>query len=251
VLVFMLINGAASWTREAYDRRAYNLNKLAEREISNTDKLLKQMMPSHVVKNLKRDIALTDKYYEVTILFSDIVGFTNWSSQRTPIEVVSMLSKLFTLFDHCCVDNDVYKVHTIGDAYVILGFSGADAEGQRDYYKEAQNILNMAYNMISTIKKVNKKKNMDLNMRIGIHTGEVIAGISGTNIVRYDIYGSDVSIANKMESEGQPGKINISETARRLIDQYSPGRYSYTENKVVEYSAADMKVMSWFISENS
>lgn len=94
------------------------------------------MMPAHVVNHLKQDITLTDRYKDVTIIFSDIVGFTQWSSEHTPIEVVGMLSKLFTLFDHCCVTHDVYKVHTIGDAYVILGFSGADLV-ERDPKKEA------------------------------------------------------------------------------------------------------------------
>jgi class 3 adenylate cyclase len=109
----------------------------------------------------------------------------------------------------------------------------------------------MSLEMMATIKKVNKRKGMDLNMRIGIHTGVVIAGITGTNIVRYDIYGTDVSIANKMESEGSPGKINISQTSRKLIEDYSPGQYTFTDNKVVNYDVADVSYMSWFISENN
>jgi len=108
-----------------------------------------------------------------------------------------MLSKLFTRFDKLCVKNDIYKVYTIGDCYVALGFIDASA---RDPGKEAIKVIKMAVSMIDLVKEVGKEVNFTgLNMRIGIHTGKFIGGIIGTDIVRYDIYGQDVLIANKME----------------------------------------------------
>ena len=210
IVIFTAVNMAASFVREAQDRKTHNLQKLAAREIQNTEKLLKQMMPAHVVKNLKNGIAPTDSYEGVTILYADIVGFTAWSSNRKPIEVVTMLSKLFTTFDHLCVKNHVYKVHTIGDCYVILGFADTGDGSNRQYGEECVHMLNMAIDMVKAIKKVNREKKINLNMRIGLHTGTLIAGITGTNIVRYDIYGADNDIANKMESGGGAGKINVS-----------------------------------------
>ena len=248
VLIFMLINAIVSFTREFQDRKTYNLNKLAQREIQNTEKLLNQMMPPQVVKNLKNDITTTDKYSDVTIIFADICGFTLFSSDKKPIEVVSMLSKLFSNFDHLCMINNVYKVHTIGDCYVVLSFSNSgDEDKDRDPLKECSNMINMALDMVKSIKKTNRDKGTSLNMRIGMHTGEVIAGITGTNIVRYDIYGPDVDIANKMESGGSPGKVNVSEVTRTLLEQIHPGRFDYVFNKKIAHEPVNRVFDSFFI----
>ena len=247
VVIFLVINMAASFVREAQDRKTFNLNKLARREIQNTENLLKQMMPAHVVKNLKNGIAPTDSYEKVTILYADIVGFTAWSSNRKPIEVVTMLSKLFTTFDHLCVKNHVYKVHTIGDCYVILGFADSGDNAERNYGEECTNMINMAFDMLKAIKKVNKEKKMSLNMRIGLHTGTLIAGITGTNIVRYDIYGADNDIANKMESGGAAGKINVSEDTMALIEANNPKRFEFSFNKMINHEPTNRSIRAFFV----
>lgn len=248
LFIFMLINAIVSFTREYQDRKTYNLNKLAQREIQNTEKLLNQMMPPQVVKNLQNDITTTDKYSNVTIIFADICGFTAFSSDKKPIEVVSMLSKLFSNFDHLCMLNNVYKVHTIGDCYVVLSFSNSgDDEKERDPTKECSNMIQMALDMVKSIKKTNRDKGTSLNMRIGMHTGEVIAGITGTNIVRYDIYGPDVDIANKMESGGSPGKIDVSEVTKALLEQSNPGRFEYQFNKKITHEPVNRTLDSFLI----
>ena len=231
--------------REKQDRKTYNLNKLADKEIRNTDKLLNQMMPPSVVRNWQNDIVKTDKYTDVTIIFADIVGFTNWSSGKKPIEVISMLSKLFSTFDNLCTRHGVYKVHTIGDCYVVLSFTEDD---NRDEEMECTLMINMALDMIKAIKKINRDKKVDLNMRIGIHTGNVIAGISGTNIVRYDIYGSDVDIANKMESEGSAGHINISEVTRGILERTNAGRFEYIHNKTIHHEPTGVSLEGFFVN---
>ena len=248
VLIFSALNMAASYVRESQDRRTYNLNKLAEREILNTENLLKQMMPPHVVRNLKNGIAPYDKYRDVTILYSDIVGFTAWSSTRKPIEVVTMLNKLFTTFDHLCVKNHVYKVHTIGDCYVVLGFADTAQGDKRDPVEECHNMVRMAFDMVKAVKKVNKDKKMNLSMRIGLHTGEIIAGITGTNIVRYDIYGADNDIANKMESNGASGRVNVSEVTKTLLESKEPGRYEFVFNKEVRHDPVNRTLESFFVN---
>lgn len=245
---FMMLNLIASYMREHKDRKTYNLNKLAKRQIENTEKLLNQMMPPQVVRNLKNDIATTDRYPKMTILFADICGFTSWSSDKNPIEVVSMLSNLFSAFDHLCVKNNVYKVHTIGDCYVVLGFTDpGEVSQKRSPGQECINVVNMALDMIKGIRKVNQEKRISLNMRIGLHTGEVTAGITGTNIVRYDIYGPDVDIANKMESNGQAGKINVSEVTKKLLEKYNPDRFEYHFNKVVSHEPMNRSLDSFLL----
>ena len=231
---------------EVQERKRFNMNKYANREIKNTEKLLTQMIPSQVLRNLHHDITTTDRYFDVTIIYADICGFTSWSSTKEPIEVVSMLSKLFSNFDHLCVRHNVYKVHTIGDCYVILSFTDAS---QRDIGKECVNMVEIALDMIKTINRVNKRQKSELSMRIGIHTGEVIAGITGTNIVRYDIYGSDVEIANKMESNGQQGRINISEVTKKLLEVYQPERFEFTANKKVFHEPTNRELKSYFLSQ--
>lgn len=110
------------------------------------------------------------------------------------------------------MEHNVYKVYTIGDCYVVLGFTNCY---QRDILQEAKNVVNMGLSMVEHIQSVREKYNFsELDMRIGIHTGTVIGGIIGTEIVRYDIYGPDVMIANKFEEKGETGHIHISESTK-------------------------------------
>jgi Adenylate cyclase, family 3 (some proteins contain HAMP domain) len=113
-------------------------------------------------------VDLTDVMEDATLLFADIAGFTKFSSSVEPEEVVKMLSELFTEFDQMCVKLKVYKVYTIGDAYVALGFLNA---AERNPPVEANNIIKMGIGMIDIIKRVKKQLNHPgLNMRIGVHT---------------------------------------------------------------------------------
>lgn len=244
ISIFIISNTTTKFIMEAHARKSFNLKKFAKKEIKNTEKLLNQMMPPQVLRNLHNDITTTDKHKDVTIIYADISGFTNLCKSIEPIEVVSMLSKLFSIFDHLCVRHNVYKVHTIGDCYVILSFTDGD---NRDPQGECVNCVEMALDMISAIKKVNKSKGLSLAMRIGIHTGTVIAGITGTNIVRYDIYGPDNDIANKMESQGMPGKVNISQVTKDLLQEQCRDRFDYVFNKTVHYQPTDTYLDSFFV----
>ena len=242
---FIIINISAVFKRESQLRSYFNLKKLAGDEIEKTEKLLTQMMPPHVLENMKKGKSVTDRFSHVTLLYADIVGFTYWSSDKNPEQVVGMLSELFTLFDKLCVDHKVYKVHTIGDCYVVMGLMDVK---KRDYAQECLNVINMGLSMIKVIQEINERKFSQLNMRIGIHTGDVIGGVIGTNIVRYDIYGPDVLIANKMESGGEAGKINVSESTRQLLENSFTGCFGFTFNKVIEAKALKKGFKSYFVS---
>ncbi|CAG9318515.1 unnamed protein product [Blepharisma stoltei] len=244
VFGFAIINTFAAYSREQRVRINFNLQHLAEREIEETDKLLVQMMPPHVLENMKQDKSITDKLQDVTLLFADIVGFTAWSSNKGPKQIVKMLSELFTQFDKKCVELNVYKVHTIGDCYVVMGYNGSV---NRDIGQECLNMLKMAQSMIEIINAMNKLHGSELNMRIGLHTGTVIAGVIGTNIVRYDIYGPDVLITNKMESNGKPGDINVSDVTKTLLERNAEGLYEFTFNKEVAAKSIDRVHQSYFI----
>ena len=233
------------YTGERNLRINSTLKAAANKELDKTEKLIKQMMPPHVVQNLKEQSTKTDKIPQVTILYADIVGFTAWSAPRTPEEIVTMLSQLFTMFDKNCVIHNVYKVHTIGDCYVAMGFTG---ENLRNPGKECINIIEFAKSMLDMIDKFNYKNDINLNMRIGIHTGDVIAGVTGTSIVRYDIYGSDVMIANKIESCGIPGKILVSEATKNMVEENRLGDYQFLSHVEFFVKTTKKKIFTFLLS---
>lgn len=146
-----------------------------------------------------------------------------------------------------CEEHHVYKVHTIGDCYVAMGYR----ENNRNPQKECINMVKFAQSMIEIIEEVNYKYGSELNMRIGMHTGDVIGTIFGTNIVRYDIYGSDVLIANKMESNGEPGKIVVSEATKSLIESYKPEKYQFSLYKEVPLQSLERTIKAYMLLDIS
>ena len=232
-IIYITICVYSMYIREKQLRKSVNLASIANKELDGTEKLLTQMIPAHVYKHLKEENTVTDIFFQVTVIYADIVGFTPWSSGRDAEEIVNMLSMLFTKFDESSLANKVYKVHTIGDCYVAMGYRSSTS---RDPAEECENMINFAHCMLDIIAEV-RLKHKELNMRIGLHTGDVIGGVMGTSIVRYDIYGADVLVANQMESNGIPGKIVISETTKQFLEKAQPKKYSYefhTEVKAMD-----------------
>lgn len=115
---------------------------------------------------------LGETYKNVTLLYADIVGFTAFSSTHSSREVVEMLSRLFTSFDIECQKLDLFKIYTIGDCYVVMSFT--DKNNRKDVSEEAINVVKLGIKMIEIIRDVRKKLRIDLNMRIGIHTVNII-----------------------------------------------------------------------------
>jgi class 3 adenylate cyclase len=219
------------------------LKLAAEKEINQTQQLLTHMMPPNALANFEEGTQVMDRLTQVTVMYADIVGFTAWSSIRSPREVVGMLSELFTRFDKQCIENNVYKVHTIGDCYVAMGYIN---DKNRNPAKEAVNMLYFAHSLIGIISETNEKCGIKLGMRIGIHTGEITGGITGTKIVRYDIYGPHVMIANKMESSGKEGNVAVSESTKELIDNYKPNLFSFTKAKEVYLDSLSQSINLYF-----
>ena len=222
-------------------------NQEESKALNEKEKMLFNLMPLHVVQNMKDDIPVADVLDNVTLLFADIVRYTDFGNCHEPVEVVHMLMELFKRFDNATKECSVYKVHTIGDCYVVMGFNGKVSMNDRNYYEEAKNVCKMGECMIKIIREVRKKVNFEkLDMRIGIHTGPVIAGIIGSTVVRYDIFGSDVLIANKMESAGVPGRINISEDTKKLLESKEMP-YNLVLNKVVQIPSVGKEIKCYLI----
>ncbi|KAJ8403565.1 hypothetical protein AAFF_G00348910 [Aldrovandia affinis] len=183
-----------------------------EEEKRKTVDLLFTIFPGEVAQQLWQGQHVRAKKFEgVTVLFSDIVGFTAVCSRCTPMQVVTMLNELYTRFDHQCGELDVYKVETIGDAYCVAG--GLHKESRT----HASQIAFMALRMMELSNEVTTPAGEVIKMRIGLHSGSVLAGVVGVKMPRYCLFGNNVTLANKFESCSLPGRINISPTTHRLL----------------------------------
>ncbi|KAM9830636.1 uncharacterized protein ACBT44_005438 [Syngnathus typhle] len=192
-------NYAQSLTEKTEDLRRQR--RLAE-------DLLHQMLPKSVAKQLRRHKHVEAESYEkVTIFFSDIVGFTSISASCTPLQVVEMLNNLYVCFDTRIDSHDVYKVETIGDAYMVV--SGLP---EKNGDRHADEIAKMALDLIAAVRQVciPHMPNQRLQLRAGIHTGPCVAGIVGYKMPRYCLFGDTVNTASRMESTSLPQKIHTS-----------------------------------------
>ncbi|KAB0364958.1 hypothetical protein FD754_009114 [Muntiacus muntjak] len=183
-----------------------------EEEKRKTVDLLCSIFPSEVAQQLWQGHAVQAKRFgNVTMLFSDIVGFTAICSQCSPLQVITMLNALYTRFDRQCGELDVYKVETIGDAYCVAG--GLHKESDT----HAVQIALMALKMMELSHEVVSPHGEPIKMRIGLHSGSVFAGVVGVKMPRYCLFGNNVTLANKFESCSVPRKINVSPTTYRLL----------------------------------
>uniref|UniRef100_A0A3Q3EEN7 Guanylate cyclase soluble subunit alpha-1 n=1 Tax=Kryptolebias marmoratus TaxID=37003 RepID=A0A3Q3EEN7_KRYMA len=183
-----------------------------EDEKQKTVDLLFCIFPGTVAQQLwQGETVQAKKFEQVTMLFSDIVGFTAVCSVCTPMQVITMLNELYTRFDHQCGELDVYKVETIGDAYCVAGGLHKESE------THAVQIALMAIKMMELSDECMTPTGEPIQMRIGLHSGSVLAGVVGVKMPRYCLFGNNVTLANKFESCSQPRKINISPTTHRLL----------------------------------
>ncbi|KAH9498564.1 Nitrogen permease reactivator protein, partial [Bulinus truncatus] len=204
---------------------ATNLEKMVDEktrelreEKKKSEQLLDQILPRSVADCLKAGQRVEPQAYEcVTIYFSDIVGFTTLSGKSSPMEVVDLLNDLYSCFDSTIEAYDVYKVETIGDAYMVV--SGLP---QRNGNLHVVNIAKMSISVLENIKefKIRHLPEERLQIRIGLHSGPVCAGVVGLKMPRYCLFGDTVNTASRMESYGKAMMIHISPSCKVLLDQF-------------------------------
>jgi class 3 adenylate cyclase len=172
--------------------------------------------------------AMAQHYSQVTVFFADIVGFTNMSSHSTPAEIMIMLNRLFTLFDDISEYHNIYKVETIGDAYMCVAGLNMKSEGSQDRMNmpasneedntsseyHAKCMLVFAKDVLSNAKTVISPENTPVEVRIGLHTGDVVTGVVGYKMPRFCLFGDTVNVASRMESTGRAGHIHASRATR-------------------------------------
>ena len=181
-------------------------------EHARSEGLLLNVLPAPVAERLKRsDGVIADGFDEVTVLFADIVGFTPLSASLTPGEVVTMLNGVFTAFDHLVDSGGLEKIKTIGDAYMVA----AGVPVPRADHAAA--VADLALAMRAELARLRAEVDAPLDIRIGIDTGPVVAGVIGKRKFIYDLWGDTVNTASRMESHGTAGEIQVTERAWQLL----------------------------------
>nr|XP_036312979.1 guanylate cyclase soluble subunit beta-2-like [Pipistrellus kuhlii] len=190
------------------------LSKHLAIEKKKTETLLYAMLPEHVANQLKEGKKVAaGEFKTCTILFSDVVTFTNICAACEPIQIVDMLNSMYSKFDRLTSVHDVYKVETIGDAYMVVGGVPVPVGSH------AQRVANFALGMrISAKEVINPVTGESIQIRVGIHTGPVLAGVVGDKMPRYCLFGDTVNTASRMESHGLPDKVHLSPTAYRALE---------------------------------
>ncbi|XP_028406590.1 atrial natriuretic peptide receptor 2-like [Dendronephthya gigantea] len=212
-----------------------------------TDNLLERMLPSSVAEQLKKGKSVEAESFQcVTIYFSDIVSFTELCAESTPLQVVTLLNDLYTLFDEIIRDFDVYKVETIGDAYMVV--SGLP---QRNNNLHASEISCMALRIRDSVLdfKIRHKPNHKLMLRIGVHSGPVVAGVVGRTMPRYCLFGDTVNTASRLESSGDALRIHISNSTNEILEEL--GGFRTQERGEIAVKGKGALVTYWLLGANS
>ena len=185
--------------------------------LATSERLLLNVLPAPIAERLKRETGvIADAHDDVTVLFADVVDFTPFSERTSPERIVELLNDVFTAFDRLAERFGLEKIKTIGDAYMVV----AGLPAPRPDHAEAA--ADMALAMQSELGRVCALRGLELQLRIGMHSGRVVAGIIGERRFIYDLWGDTVNLASRMESSGVPGRVHVTEETRaRLADAFA------------------------------
>jgi adenylate cyclase len=227
--------------RDIDQERIVELQKekeLLSLEQMKTDKLMLNILPKPIADRLKRgESNIAGNYPEVTVLFSDLVGFTKMSSQKSAGDLVKLLNDLFSRFDQRAEALGLEKIKTIGDAYMAVGGLPIPRSDHADICAE------MALGMFDDLVEFNKQYDAELAMRIGLNTGPVVAGVIGFTKFSYDLWGNTVNTASRMESTSISGRIQMSTSTR---DHLSPS-FIIEERELMECKGLGL-IMTYFLN---
>ncbi|MCB1304511.1 MAG: guanylate cyclase, partial [Leptospiraceae bacterium] len=181
-------------------------------EQNRAERLLLNILPASVAEELKsQKKVIAHSSREVTILFADIVGFTTLAESREPQQIIEILNRVFSVFDRLTDTHRLEKIKTIGDAYMVVG-------GLPNYMPDhAMAVANFGLDILREVEKFRFRNGRKLEIRVGIHTGPVVAGVIGEKKFIYDIWGDSVNVASRLESHSLPGRIHISEQTAAII----------------------------------
>ncbi len=222
-IVYLLLR-YSTLEKEKAAQRLDEAHRLLQIEQERSERLLLNILPGPVAERLKNNSqTIADGFADVTVMFADIVNFTRVAEGMTPQQVFAMLNRIFSSFDELAEKYSMEKIKTIGDAYMVAGGLNTASTNYTDA------IVDMALDMRDLLHRDFNVNQMHLEVRIGIGTGPVVAGVVGKKKFIYDLWGDTVNIASRLTSEGVPGMIQVDETTyRRLL-----GRYEFQEPQTI------------------
>lgn len=229
----LVLISVAAYERWVVDSAEAKLDEERQR----SESLLVNVLPEPIAARLKRDeTVIADSLSEVTVLFADVAGFTPMSSKLAPEQVVGMLNEIFTEFDHLAEKHRLEKIKTIGDAYMV---AGGLPEPRGDH---AEAVADMALGMIEVLRRMKTPTGDPLDLRIGIQTGPVVAGVIGKKKFSYDLWGDTVNTASRMESHGASGRIHVTAAVHEKLK----GRFDFEDRGPISVKGKG-QMTTWFL----
>ncbi|CRL06898.1 CLUMA_CG019587, isoform A [Clunio marinus] len=237
--IYFRITNEIDIRRNILDRRECVQKNLSLKYERNQEKeLLLSILPEHIAEKMEKDIKhmikklnerertknklYAEKHSNVSILYADVVRYTQMTSQLPVRTLVETLHELFVKFDEASIEHNVLRIKFLGDCY--YGVSGVPIKDKR----HAKNCVDLGLRMIRDIRELRASRKINIDMRIGVHSGSIIGGVMGSCKWQYDIWSKDVVIANKIESTGVTGKVHITAQTLELLH----GEYSYEEGTI-------------------
>lgn len=211
-LLLIVLLAVGLYRRYTYIRET---NRIIDREKQRSDELLLNILPEETARELKENgRVMAKKFDSVTVLFADFKGFTQYAERMSPEELVKTVDHYFSAFDEIVAKHGLEKIKTVGDAYMCAG--GLPFPTEDHALKMVQAALDMVA-FVEREKQLTADSRPRFDVRIGINTGPVVAGVVGTRKFAYDIWGDTVNVASRLETASDPGRINISEETYTLI----------------------------------
>lgn len=217
------------------------------KERKKSENLLLKILPKPIAKRLKKnEYPIADQFNNVSVLFLDIAGYTAYSANRKPTDLVGTLNGVFTKFDVLCKKHGLEKIKTMGDSYM------AAAGVPKGQDKHAVCVANMALDIVTSFSGFKMQDNISLNLRIGLHCGAVVAGVIGKNKFIYDLWGDAVNTASRMESMGEIGKIQCTDSFKDTVLSQAENKEKYQFELRGKINVKGKgKIRTWFLSSVS
>ncbi len=249
--LLMMVLLAVGLNRYLFERKTKKLlaekNAMIEFQKDRSEQLLLNILPSEVAEELKEHGKSDARHFEkVTVLFTDFVSFTDISAKLTPKELVEEIDHCFKAFDEIMTRYKVEKIKTIGDAYMAAG--GLQEQGEVAVKDVVLAALEMQEFMENYAEELRNKGRKAFQMRVGIHTGPVVAGIVGHKKFQYDIWGDTVNTASRMESHGDAGKVNLSHRTYEMLKD-APGLAFESRGALPVKGKGEMEM--WFVTKTN
>jgi class 3 adenylate cyclase len=225
----------ASYSIERFSRRAWLARRDAEVEHEKSERVLFNVLPEPIAQRLKNDEGpIAEAFPAATIMFVDLVDFTNLSSSLDPRRLVGLLNRLFTEFDRIAEAHGIEKIGTSGDSYMAVAGVPVPVDDHAERIAEAALAIR---DRIAT-----REGDIDVQVRIGIASGPVVAGVIGEKKLYYDLWGDPVIIASRMQAHGLPGEIQVTTAVRDALE----GRYEFEERGIIDVKGVG-EMRTWLL----